>query len=97
MAMIQNFPLGQLTTTFGQLSEKVLLSALALGIRFKASRIDNVGDRCDTVSIENKERGRRANGAAENFTIFGSDQTLPKQWSKFLASSTNLQSVLGQQ
>lgn len=93
MALIQSLPRSQLPSTFGELSQKLLLSALSLGDRFHASRIDVVGDRYDTISIKNIERDRRSHGTSETLTIYGPDQKLPKQWPKFMASASFKQAL----
>lgn len=89
MAVIQAYPTTKLPKTFNDLADSLLAYLFALADRFKAKRLDFVGDRYLPISIKNAERGRRTGNSGETMAIYGGAQELPKQWKKFLASAEN--------
>lgn len=91
MAIIQSLTQAELPGTFVNLAKLILNKLVSLALRFKATRIDFVGDRYKASSIKNLERSRRVNEVRTiQYNLVGSDhQKLPKQWKKFLASGNN--------
>lgn len=95
MAVIQSMPKSQIIGTFKDLSSHVLQKIVQLSNVFAASRIDFIGDRYLNLSIKQSERQRRTNAhSSQLWTIYGDNQLLPKQWSKFLNSGTNKERLL---
>lgn len=88
MAILQAISVSQLPSTFGALAELVLQKLITMAKKFKATRVDFVGDQYNDVSIKNVERVRRTN-QSQDITIYGPDQKLPKQWKKFMSGANN--------
>lgn len=75
--------------TFGELANKLLQTIVRLGMHHKSSRVDFVIDTYPEVSIKGLERSTRASDGVTIVTIYGTEQKLPAQWSKFLKYGPN--------
>ena len=65
-----------------------------LAIRWKATRLDFVADRYPENSIKNAERRRRASEGVQKVHILSKDQSVPKQWKKYLSCGKNKESLI---
>ena len=57
--------------------------------QLKASRLDFVADRYPEISIKNAERARRAAQRVQTVHVFNNDESIPKQWEKYLSCGKN--------
>lgn len=94
MALVQSLVSAQIPDKFGALAEVIFKRMLQIAAQYGASRVDCVGDRYDTVSIKGLERARRnQDQPTQSYTIVRADQKLPVQWTVFLKSGANKQSL----
>ncbi|XP_028391978.1 uncharacterized protein LOC114516648 isoform X2 [Dendronephthya gigantea] len=92
MAIIQSTK--KLPSSFGELAEQLFSRMINLAIYHKSSRVDFVVDRYPDVSIKNLERNKRASGGLAVINIYGAEQKLPTQWSKFLKHGRNKEDLV---
>ena len=67
---------------------------VALAQQCNASRLDFVADCYPVMSIKKAERCRRAEKGVQRIHIYSKDQTVPKQWKKFMSSGQNKESLM---
>ncbi|XP_071822275.1 uncharacterized protein [Apostichopus japonicus] len=92
MALLQQ--LKNPPATFGLLARHVLDILLNLARSNNAMYVHFVTDRYLNKSIKSAEREKRGVGGTEIFRIYSDDQSVPKQWKKFLSASTNKESLV---
>ena len=81
--------------TFGELCDAIFSSILKLARLWKATRIDFVADRYPAISIKNPDRTRRiGNVGVQKVRVFSKEQSVPKQWKKFLTLGENKESLI---
>ncbi|CAB3999752.1 Hypothetical predicted protein [Paramuricea clavata] len=80
--------------TYGELAEDILVRVLAVGRKFKASRVDFVSDRYPAQSIKNAEREKRATQGECSVRIYAKDQKVFKPWKKFLSNGKNKENLV---
>ena len=80
---------------FGELCDAIFSSILKLARQWKATRIDFVADRYPAISIKNPERTRRiGNVGVQKVRVFSKEQSVRKQWKKFLTLGENKESLI---
>ena len=80
--------------TFGEFADALLSNLIMLSRKYNSTRLDFVVDRYPLLSVKNTERQRRAEKGVQKVHIFGKDQSVPKQWKKFLSCGENKESLL---
>ena len=80
--------------TYGEFADTLLNNLAKLARKYNSIRLDFVADRYPTLSIKNTERQRRADKGVQRVHIFGKDQSVPKQWKKFLSCGENKESLV---
>ena len=79
--------------TFGEFADTLFSFLLSLVKQWKAVRLDFVADRYPSLSIKNVERAKRAAQGVQRVHIYNKDQTIPKQWKKYLSCGDNKESL----
>ena len=79
--------------TFGEFADTLFSFLLSLVKQWKAVRLDFVADRYPSLSIKNVERAKRAAQGVRRVHIYNKDQTIPKQWKKYLSCGDNKESL----
>ena len=92
MAIVQ--AISKPPTTFGELAEQILETAIKICVYHKCSRVDFVVDTYPDVSIKDIEHSVRASDRATVVTIYGAEQKVPTQWKKFLKHGPNKLALL---
>ena len=80
--------------TFAEFSDSLFSHLVKLALQWKATRLDFVADRYPEVSIKNAERRRRASEGVQRVHILSKDQSVPKQWKKYLSCGKNKESLI---
>ena len=78
-----------MTSTFGQLADRLLQDIMHMEIQCTCLRVDFVCDQYPVQSIKNCERDRRAMGGTQVIHITIPDHKTPKQFKKYLANRRN--------
>ena len=92
MALVQTTK--KLPSTFGEFAEQLFSRVIKLSVYHKSSRVDFVVDRYPDMSIKDLERDKRASCGLAVINIYGADQKLPAQWSKFLKHGPNKEALI---
>ena len=79
--------------TFGEFVDTLFSYLLSLVKQWRAVRLDFVADRYTSLSIKNVERAKRAAQGVQRVHIYNKDQTVPKQWKKYLSCGDNKESL----
>ena len=94
MALFQSLANRDLPDTFGEFAKFILTKLVNMAVRQKSTSIHFVTDTYPKESIKNAERGRRAATGFERIVIYAATQSIPKQWSKFLADGSNKEALV---
>ena len=80
--------------TFGEFADAVFAHLVKLAVQWNATRLDFVADRYPEISIKNAERTRRAAQGVQRVHILNKDQSVPKQWKKYMSCGKNKESLV---
>lgn len=80
--------------TFGEFADSIFAYLVKLAHHWKAARLDFVADRYPEISIKNAERAKRAAQGVQRVHILSKDQSVPKQWKKYMSSGKNKESLI---
>ena len=80
--------------TFGEFADSTFTYLVKLALKWNAVRLDFVADRYPEISIKNVERARRAAQGVQKVHILNKNQSLPKQWKKYMSSGENKESLV---
>ena len=75
--------------TFSDFADATFALLIKIACQSKAVRLDFVADRYPVISIKNAERSRRAAQGVQRVRILNKNQSLPKQWKKYMSSGEN--------
>ena len=79
--------------TFGEFADTLFSFLLSLVKQWKAVGLDFVADKYPSLSIKNIERAKRAAQGVQRVHIYNKNQTIPKQWKKYLSCGDNKESL----
>ena len=94
MVMFQQLRNREIPDKFGDLAIFLLKKIIRLATQHHSTEINFITDRYPDVSIKNAERGERAATGSERICIYGREQSVPKQWRKYLADGSNKESLV---
>ena len=80
--------------TFAEFADFLFSHLVKLATQWKATRLDFVADRYPEISIKNAERRRRASDGVQKVHILSKDQSVPKQWKKYMSCGKNKESLI---
>ena len=92
MAVI--YSISKIPATFGELAHNILQILIDLGRQYQCQRLDIVFNVYKSRSIKDFERTRRMHSGSPIIKIVSKDQPTPKQWKKFLGSSSNKNNLI---
>ena len=80
--------------TFGEFADSTFIYLVKLAWKWNATRLDFVADRYPAISIKNVERAKRAAQVVQKVHILSKNQSIPKQWKKYMSSGENKESLV---